>query len=170
MSKCQIPTSLLPHITEILIKDEGLRESPYQDTRGYWTIGVGHFIGSDLRQLRLETNLCLQILEKDIAKHWHEACEIFGEEWLLNQQPGRQAAILSLVFNLGAAKLKTFTQTLPAIKAENWDRAAGLLRGTKWARDVDPKQRQNEGRDDRIAEMLRSGDFHAYYDLDKKMG
>lgn len=168
MKKCPISNELSEAITKILIFDEGLEERPYKDTRDFWTIGVGHFIGPDLRNLQLSRNVCIAILNEDIKKHWEEACEIFGADWLMKQTTARQAAILSLVFNLGAAKLSTFTQTVPAIKEERWQSAGALLRKTKWARDVDPRQRPDTGRDDRIASMIETGAVHDEYGLGKK--
>lgn len=161
-----IPNGLLPAITEILLQDEGLSHVPYLDTQGNWTIGIGHLIGKELKDLHLPEETIRSLFLNDASRHWSEAIDIFGDEFLLAQTKARQAAILSLVFTLGARKLRGFNETVPAIKAGQWDRAADLLLMTKWARDVDPKRRAGEGRDDRIAFMLRTGEFHADYQID----
>lgn len=160
-----VPDDLLNAIWPIMLADEGLRLKPYRDTKGLWTIGIGHLIGASIEDLELSRDVVNQIFLEDMGYHWKETCEIFGEQWLRSQALARQVALLSLVFNLGRTKLSKFIHTLPAIKEGRWNDAADLLLSTKWARDVDPKQREGEGRDDRIANMLREGTFDAYYKL-----
>ncbi len=166
MTNCKKPNRFMPTITKIFIKDEGLEYSPYKDSKNLWTIGIGHLIGADLRQLKLSPAVVNLMFQEDVEVHWQDACEIFGESWLNNQTPARQAAILTLVYTLGERKIQSFIHTIPAIKAEKWALAAELLLKTKWASDVDPKQRPDEGRDDRIAFMLREGRFHEEYQID----
>lgn len=160
-----ISNSLLQSATQILKHDEGLRLHPYRDTGGFWTIGVGRFIGKKLEELTLSKETVEQMLHEDICTHWQDTVQIFGKEFLEKQTEARQLALLSLVFSLGKASLMKFIHTLPAIKNEQWDKAADLLLNTKWARDVDPKQIENQGRDDRIAFMIREGKFHEDYKL-----
>lgn len=158
-----ISNELLSTITKILIKDEGLKSRPYRDSRNFWTIGVGHYIGPNLEDMKLPLTTVMNLLENDICTHWTDAIEIFGRDFLEKLPVARQAAILSLVFSLGKNGLLKFKETLPAILAEDWQRAEELLLKSKWARDVDPAQREGEGRDDRIAFMLRNGEIHEDY-------
>lgn len=57
--------------TVTLIKEfEGVRYTAYQDSKGYWTIGVGHLIKSDTRHLKyaqLSYKDVRNILENDLA-------------------------------------------------------------------------------------------------------
>lgn len=164
--KCTELSNVVKSVIEkILIDDEGISYTIERDPKGFWQIGVGHYIGTDPTKLRLSHAVIMQILAEDIKTHWEDACEIFGAEWLQNQVEARQAAILSLVFNMGKTKLMLFHETVPAIKAENWNLVDELLAKTKWAKDVDPKQRPGEGRDDRIRYMFKEGKIHDYYKL-----
>lgn len=149
----------------VLTQDEKMVPSPYRDSKGFWTIGVGHFIGINLENLFLPRKVLTALLSYDIDEKWNDLCELFNEKFLLDQTPARQVALLSLIFTMGKGTFSQFTKTIPAIKSENWEYAAALLLDTKWARDVDPRQREGVGRDDRIAYMLRTGEFHPEYNI-----
>jgi len=151
---------------QVLEQDEGKKNRPYRDTKGLWTIGVGRLIGQSLEQITLSDKIIEEMLAEDLAAKYKDAVRLFGEDWLEEQTEARQTAIISLMFSLGIAKLSAFTQTVPAIKKEKWDSAAELLLKTKWAHDVDPKKRTGAGRDDRIAYMLRTGEYPPEYDLE----
>lgn len=153
------------HAVKIFLYDEGKSNSPYRDTKGYWTIGVGHFIGDTIEALKLSDNTILSMLREDIKIAYEETISIFGTQFLGSINAPRKMAILTLVFTLGRAKLLTFHQTVPAIKEKRWADAAGLLLKTKWAEDVDPKKYPGKGRDDRIAFMLLTGEFHEDYKI-----
>jgi lysozyme len=150
---------------KVLLLDEGKRNKPYKDSKGLWTIGIGRLIGAKLEDLTLSDYMIGEMFAEDIDKHWAEACDIFGAEFLAELEDARQIAILSLLFTLGKTKFLTFTSTIPAIKAKDWDRAAALLMSSKWAKDVDPRQLTGKGRDDRIAQMLKSGKFPKDYGI-----
>jgi len=153
---------------KVLVYDEGLRLEPYKDSKGLWTIGIGRLIGARLEDLKLTRDEAYALLECSIESHWKEAEALFGKEFLEALEPARQVAILSLVYNLGAHKLKTqFVQTVPAIRKQDWKEVSRLLSLSKWARDVDPKQRPGLGRDDRITYMFRTGEFPREYGIDQ---
>lgn len=142
--------------------DEGFENGPYKDTKNYWTIGVGHFIGHDLKRLKLCDDAIRAQLQHDMKSHWQIAVDIFGDEYLQALPVGRQCAIMALCFNLGS-KFKTWTNTIALIKDGQWARVADLLLAYKWAKDVDPRQRKGQGRDDRVSYMFRTGELHPEY-------
>lgn len=160
-----IPKSLQVAAKVMLVGDEGIKFQVYKDTKNFWTIGVGRYIGENLADLRLSYNTVMQMLDEDVDKHYREACTIFGQEWFDSQAIGRQLAILTLVFTMGRDTLLSFHQTVPAIRREKWAEAALLLRRSKWAADVDPLKREGIGRDDRICYMLETGEIHADYKI-----
>lgn len=165
MILCKLQNDVLAKAIKVLSFDEGAKNKPYRDSKGLWTIGIGRLVGRNLSDLYLSTHVIHEMLMEDICSHWEQATNIFEEEFLNKQTPARQIAILSLAFGLGENKLKQFTETIPAIKKEKWELAAWLLLKTKWARDVDPQQIRNRGRDDRIAFMLKTGEFHEEYNI-----
>lgn len=152
----------------VLTKDEGTGVigrpgKPYRDSAGYWTIGIGHFIGLTLTEIELSQRVMDEMLMEDIERHLKDARMVIGEEVFDMLPVARQVAILSLVFTLGRNKFLQFNKTIRAIKEGAWEDAATQVLKSKWAQDVDPKQRVNEGRDDRIAYMLRNGELHPAY-------
>ena len=131
-----------------LIVDEGVKLHAYQDSLGYWTIGVGRLI--DKRKgggITLSESLYL--LDNDIASHWAEA--IARWPWIADLDPVRQAAMGNLAFNLGIAGLAKFAPTLEAIRLGAYESAVRRLKGSLWFRQVQPS------RSDRIFAMLRGG-------------
>jgi lysozyme len=151
----------------VLKLDEGVRSQPYRDSKGLWTVGVGRLIGAQITDLKLSENEIDYFLINDIEKHWKEAVDIFGAQFLSEITPARQIAILSMLFTLGKSKFLKFENTISAIKSRDWERAAQGILKSKWARDVDPRQQNNAGRDNRVADMLRSGQFPEFYKIPK---
>lgn len=149
---------------KMLLHDEGLKLVPYKCTGGHWTIGVGHKLKDPpAPDLRWTLNQALGVLGDDIETHWEEVRIVFGIAFLKSISTGRKLALLALMYTLGPKTLRTFKQTLPAIKEGRWGDAAAHLLQTKWAKDVDPHQREGLGRDDRIAQMLKTGEIHPDY-------
>lgn len=157
-------TSFIDAAKRVLRFDEGFQASPYRDTVGLWTIGVGHMIGDDLSKLKLSDSAIEALLESDIEIHLTFIRHIFGTEFFDSLTVARQVALLSLGFNMGMNLLK-FKHTIELIKDRNWETAAYNLGMSKWAHDVDPRQRKGVGRDDRVIEMLRTGIFPLDYGI-----
>lgn len=143
----------------ILIRDEGLRLRPYLDSRDNWTIGVGRYIGPNLRQLRITEATAKQMLQEDISHAVADACRLIGAEQFNSLPAARQHAIVSLVFNLGYPKLRNeFIQTVPALVEGRFEDAARFLKDSLWARQV-------KGRAERIIAMLLNAEHPEEYDV-----
>ena len=116
-----------------LIRDEGKVAHAYQDSLGYWTIGVGHLIdkakGGALPDFIIDT-----LLEHDIEKHKREL--IAALPWFTDLDPPRQAVLVNMAFNLGTAGLLKFTNTLRAIRSGSYSEAAMHMLESKWATQV----------------------------------
>lgn len=138
---------------------------PYRDSNGHWTIGIGHYIGDNLADLRLSPNVMRELFIEDLAKHIREARLVVGSQFFDKLVPARQMALVIMLFTLGKNRFLKFDETIEAILKEDWQSVHDHILATKWARDVDPKQRINEGRDDRVALMFLTGQFHPYYGL-----
>lgn len=148
----------------VLKIDEGVKPSPYLDSNGFWTIGVGHFIGLDFKKLVLPPEAVEIILNRDIEIHLDLTVRVFGKQFFNSLDEVRQVGLFSLAFNMGA-RIYTFKETIGLIKQSRWGEAANNLRVSKWARDVDPKQREGIGRDDRIIAMIEFGIFDKAYNI-----
>jgi lysozyme len=145
--------------------DEGIRYSPYKDSLGYWTIGVGHLIGKELHELKLSDKVVTALLYEDLDQATKDTCELFGEQFHSFSE-ARKCALIGLTFNLGLSKFSKFKNTIKAIKENAWQEAADHLRQSLWAKQVDPKNRLNSGRDDRIIHAIKTGCFHEEYNIE----
>ena len=109
---------------------EGRRAFPYYDSVGKISIGIGRNLAdrglSDdeisllfLNDMRLSRQICQQLFVNfdSIA-------------------PTRQAALLSMAFNLGAPRLGKFHNMRAAIAADDWRLAAAEALDSKWARQL----------------------------------
>jgi lysozyme len=131
-----------------LRRDEGVVRHAYQDSLGLWTIGVGRLIdarkGGGLSDDEID-----YLLQNDIARVEVELDVAIG--WWRSLDEVRQRVILNMAFNLGVPGLLNFQNTLAAVKARQWDRAAVGMLASRWAGQV--HERAN-----RLAHMMRTGE------------
>jgi lysozyme len=141
-----------------LIRDEGKRLTPYRDSLGYWTVGVGHLLeGKELVALvdpesgivrrKITEKQCLTLLDNDIAVAESRLTEIFPEWETLDEV--RKRALLNLSFNLGK-KLAKFTRFLGSVRRNEWEKAANSLKASLWYKQV-------KLRGPRIVHMIGTG-------------
>ncbi len=129
-----------------LERDEGLRLSAYQDTMGIWTVGYGHAYvhpGTVWTQQQAE-----QMLGADVA-HTETALSVHLP-WWRDLDDVRQDVLVNMAFNMGVTALCQFHNTLAAIKAGNWAKAAAGMLDSLWAKQV-------HARADRLAEQMLTG-------------
>ena len=117
-------------ISEQLIRDEGLRLKMYQDSRGIWTIGIGH----NLEAKAISEPAARQILADDIQDAWQELYQALP--WVTSLNEARQGVLLNMAFNLGVAGLLAFRLMLQAAKIGAWNTAADEMMRSKWAEQV----------------------------------
>lgn len=134
----------LARLKDELIRDEGLRLKPYQDTVGKLTIGVGR----NLEDRGLNRAEALYLLDNDIASAQMDLGRVLPEFPTFSD--ARQRALLNMVFNLGRARFSGFRKMIAAIRAGHWDLAAREALDSRWAEQVGIRA-------DRIAAMLRNG-------------
>ena len=134
------------NIDEQLIRDEGLRLFPYQDTRGKWTIGVGR----NLTDCGLSTMEAYSLLANDIAHAAGQLAEHFP--WTQALDEARRGALLNMTFNMGIHGLAEFRMMLGAMEQGDWETAAKEMLDSEWAKQVG-------ARADRLAEQVRSGQW-----------
>jgi lysozyme len=123
--------------------DEGLRQVPYQDTRGNWTVGYGHLMRNPL-----PLSLCEALLDIDIAQA--EIALLRAFPWVTGVSAARYVVFVNLVFNMGAGGLASFTKMLAAAQRGDWESAAGELLDSDYAR-------QTGARAQRLAAQLKAG-------------
>jgi lysozyme len=128
----------------ILANDEGVKNKPYRDTAGKLTVGIGR----NLDDVGVSSDEIALMLDNDINRAEAGARRLVpGFDGLTDP---RKCAVVSMVFNLGEAKLKTFTITLGCINAGQWAAAALGMRASLWAKQVG-------ARAERLAKMMEQG-------------
>lgn len=130
-----------------LRRDEGVRRSAYQDSVGLWTIGVGRLIDAK-KGAGLSDDEINYLLLNDVAKVRAELDAAIP--WWKTLDPVRQRCLLNMAFNLGVSGLLGFTNTLAAVKAHDWNRAAAGMIASKWSSQVG-------ARAVRLAQMMKTG-------------
>jgi len=134
-------------LIEELKRDEGVIPHAYQDSLGYWTIGVGRLIdkrkGGKLTTEEIEYLLMNDIDEKvaDLDKHI---------PWWRGLSPVRQRVMINMCFNLGIGGLLKFKNTLAMIKSGNYEGAARGMLNSLWAKQVGKRA-------NRLSDMMRNG-------------
>lgn len=130
-----------------LRRDEGVMPSAYQDSLGWWTIGVGRLI--DKRKGgKLSDDEIDYLLNNDIAK-FSKLLDI-NIPWWRSLDDVRQRVLLNMAFNLGINGLLGFKNTLTYVKSGDYTKAASNMLLSKWATQV-------KGRATRLSEMMRTG-------------
>lgn len=117
------------NLTELLIRDEGLRLKPYKDTVGKLTIGVGR----NLDDVGISQDEAEHLLFNDIAKVEVEARKY---AWFPALSDTRKAVVLSMIFNMGSQGFAGFKNTIDDIAAGDYGSAASRMLQSKWATQV----------------------------------
>lgn len=137
------------NIIDQLKREEGVRASAYQDSLGYWTIGVGRLIdarkGGGLSDDEIE-----YLLANDVRKKTAEVRAALP--WFDSLNEPRQAVLVGMAFQMGTAGLLGFKQTLGAVRDEKYANAAGLMLQSSWAK-------QTPGRANRLARQMETGEW-----------
>lgn len=144
--------------------DEGKRPRPYdcgtnqpiKAAIGHVTIGYGH----NLDAKPLSDRVMEIILEEDIADALIEAKSYIDDKSVWESlSDNRKLAILNLCFNIGYGGIKQFVKLRRAIFEKDWKQAGLELQNSLWARQVDTKNRPNEGRDFRVIKLMEHDEY-----------
>lgn len=130
------------NVQKMLEDDEGRERSAYQDTEGWWTIGIGRLIdkrkGGGLSEDEIDYLFANDLKEKT-------AQVMTALPWVANLNEPRQAVLISMCFQMGIGSVKLgsgllgFTNTLRHIENGRWAQAAMGMRASRWARQT-PKR------------------------------
>jgi len=119
-----------------LIREEGRKNAAYQDTIGFWTIGVGRLIdgrkGGGLSDAEVD-----YLLDNDIAKVKAQIAQKLP--WFTALDEPRQAVLIQMAFQMGIDGLMGFTRTLGSIRDQRYAEAAENMRQSLWAKQT-PKR------------------------------
>lgn len=131
--------------------DEGRANKSYKDSLGYWTIGVGHLLGSSpsFEGVVWTDEQVDDTFEEDFEQAIKEATEAFAGLSALDGP--RAGALVNLAFELGPT-LSSFHGFLNLLDSGDYAGAAQDLMNTKYARQV-------PARASRIAFRIKTGTY-----------
>lgn len=142
-----------------LRRDEGVRYSPYNDSRGFLTIGVGHNMQvsplPDGWVFPLDDSQVDVLLESDLMSVYSDLDNALP--WWEDLNDVRQRVLANMTFNLGLPKLLGFKNTLAAMRQGRYADAANGMLNSAWATQVGIGTQANPGRALRLANMMRNG-------------
>lgn len=145
-----ISTEELADLARMLKDHEGVRLSPYRDTEGLLTLGVGHCldrkpISARTAQIMLEDDIMDVLFDLDRALPWWRDLD-----------PLRRRALADMCFQLGigrvtpASGLLAFQRMLSSLRTGDWSGAYRECLTSTYATQVPARAR-------RIAEILLTG-------------
>jgi len=119
----------MSNLIDCIVEHEGRARYAYQDTLGYWTIGVGRSIDSRcLRGLSFEEQNYLLNNDLQLCRS-----QLQNKAYYQGQSQVRQECLIELCFNMGIKRLETFSKMLKAFIAKDYKEAAKELADSKWA-------------------------------------
>jgi len=113
----------------LIMRHEGLRLVPYRDISGHLSIGYGR----NLADKGISAYEATILLETDIGEATAAAYE-YG--WFKHLNAPRQAVIIDMIFNLGAAGFAKFIKLRDALNDDDWEAARNAILNSAWASQV----------------------------------
>lgn len=127
-------------LAEEILNDEGWEEVSYTDTKGYWTIGVGHMLGNDPQyaNIRWSPRTVMLTFMDDLNRSiYYTQKQIRVLDRL---SPNRQRVLINMMFNLGPNRFAGFKKTIAAIHNFDIMRAYHEMLDSKWAKEDVPNR------------------------------
>ena len=126
-----------------LSRDEGRELKAYRDSNGYWTIGVGHLLGSSPRMSSITDAECDTLLAADVEVAIRSLQAVFGSVIGIIDPP-RFHALVNMMFNRGEEHVRQSTTITPAIKAalvlpsldSGWKAVSDAILASPWAQQI----------------------------------
>ncbi len=132
-----------------IIEHEGKSKSAYQDSLGYWTIGIGRLCDKR-KNAGLSEEEMVYLLRNDLA---NSEAELSRYEWFTKLDRVRQEVLIELHFNMGLEHLLGFKGMLTYLDKGYYINAATQLLKSLWATQV------GEHRANDMASRLRTGTY-----------
>jgi lysozyme len=136
-----------PDLFALLKLHEGCVDHAYQDSLGFWTIGVGHLI--DVRKGgSIPPHIIDGLLSWDVEEKKRGL--FLRIPWAAKLDFTRQCVLVDMAFNLGVDGLMLFRNMLTHVQCGRYEAAAEAMLDSKWATQV-------KTRAVRLAKMMETG-------------
>lgn len=113
-----------------LKRDEGLRLSPYKDSLGKLTIGIGRCLNT----VGISAGEAQMLFNNDVIRTTQALASALP--WTAGLDPVRLAVLQNMAFNMGVQGLLKFQNTLKLIQVGSYQIAAGEMLKSAWANQV----------------------------------
>lgn len=124
-------------IIEQLKRDEGVKASPYKDSRGILTVGVGHNLEAHPlpnESYPLSIDRINEILADDLARITSKLAASLP--WIESLDDARKGVLQNMSFNMGVNGLLAFHHTLAAVQSGDYNAAATGMTQSAWYNQV----------------------------------
>ena len=137
------------NIIQQLKNEEGVIPHAYQDSLGFWTIGVGRLIDQRKGGL-LYPDEIEYLLANDVKRKTDGLNDALPCFHLLDER--RQAVLIQMAFQMGLKGLLAFSTTLSHIRVGRYDEAAVAMLESIWAK-------QTPERAIRLSKQMETGEW-----------
>lgn len=137
------------NIVQQLKNEEGSVAHAYQDSLGFWTIGVGRLIDERKGGLLYPDEIDY-LLENDVNRA--TAGIRAALPWFQVLDEARQAVLIQMAFQMGVKGLLAFTTTLTHVRVGRYAEAAVAMLESLWAR-------QTPERAARLSKQMETGEW-----------
>jgi lysozyme len=138
------------NVRDLISKHEGRVEYAYQDSLGYWTIGVGHLIDKR-RGGAIPESIIDALLDYDIDAVKAELFKELPDVAKLDEV--RQAVLIDMAFNLGVSGLLGFHNFLLAVHKADYAAASVDMLNSRWATQVGHRAIE-------LSHMMKTGEWN----------
>lgn len=148
MSRVQEPSERETLYRE-LARDEGEHLQPYRDSRGFWTIGVGHLLGAMPRMVQVTLEESRALLAADVDEAVEAVYRVFPELPAAGFPfvfGARCRALVNMAFNRGEGAMRASTTITPAIRkalaapeaeqAAAWNAVSDAVLASPWGKQI----------------------------------
>jgi lysozyme len=132
--------------------EEGRKNSAYKDSRGLWTIGIGHHDDKVCEGMVWTDAQIDEAFKWDVAEKFHQIALAFP--WYTRLNDARQAVLIEMCFQMGLEKLLGFKNALAAMRDERFHDAYGHMLASDWARETPDRAR-------RMALQMENGEWQS---------
>lgn len=136
-------------ITELIEKHEGFVSHAYQDSLGYWTIGIGRLV-DEKKGGGISREEARYLLNNDIKEVERGLDEKIP--WWRHLSQVRRMALIDMGINLGVSGLMGFKNMLSYLEKGLYDKAAKEALNSRWAEQVGQRSKD-------IEYMIRNDEF-----------
>ncbi len=133
-------------LRDLLIKHEGVRLFPYEDSVGKLSIGVGR----NLSDCGITAGECDLMLTNDIQSAEMALIKVFPD--CLSWAEARRIALVDMMFNIGPGAFAKFKRMISAVKQGDWKMAAYHMMDSVWAAQVPARAAE-------LAKMVATGEW-----------